>query len=582
MRIIDLVHHLLPAGTDAAYFLELPTKEVLNRPEGPRATFPSYALCPIWPPDLFAVTGTIIDQSGCCTEASTNRSDLTGHVEYLEDVLTIAYCWEKIDAPPPRQVQELWTKLVVEHGQVPIAKLAATSDALKTVLQLFAIADEASVGMGWGKDAVGDAFTEFAAVVVLNATGTASDYELPYWPTSLCGMISPDRVIVLPKSVTASVGCTIRSLSHHLALLPCRSVIDPIWRLVSRARTSTKIDPAAPYNLNLLIVPFPFSIPDGSFEVSTPKTELKNKTNVAAFFKLNQTWLGRGRARLTGKRLADELIVPLIQKAQAETGARPDGVILPECSLTPEILEGLVVALVSSGVQFVTAGLLERDKTTGRWLNKAKTFAILGPEGAVPLEQNKHHRWRLDKSQTARYALDFDPDTANDKWWEDIDVAHRQLPFFALRKDVSIVTLICEDLARTDPALNAIRAVGPNLVVALLMDGAQLTYRWPGRYATVLAEDPGSAVLTVTCAGMVDLSNRMESIPRRSIALWRDIDGGTEEILLPGGHQGILMTLASTKRHQTTMDNRSDGELSRKLTLTSHKPLSLAVPPSWL
>jgi hypothetical protein len=50
-------------------------------------------------------------------------------------------------------------------------------------------------------------------------------------------------------------------------------------------------------------------------------------------------------------------------------------------------------------------------------------------------------------------------------------------------------------------------AIGPNLVIALLMDGPQLENRWPARYATVLAEDPGSAVLTVTSLGMVRRSN---------------------------------------------------------------------------
>jgi hypothetical protein len=49
------------------------------------------------------------------------------------------------------------------------------------------------------------------------------------------------------------------------------------------------------------------------------------------------------------------------------------------------------------------------------------------------------------------------------------------------------------------PGADVMNAIGPNLVIALLMDGPQREHRWPGRYATVLADDPGSAVLTVTC-----------------------------------------------------------------------------------
>jgi hypothetical protein len=147
---------------------------------------------------------------------------------------------------------------------------------------------------------------------------------------------------------------------------------------------------------------------------------------------------------------------------------------------------------------------------------------------------------------------------------------------------MSIATLICEDLARTDPAMTAIRAVGPNLVVALLMDGPQLAVRWPGRYATVLAEDPGSAVLTLTCAAMVDRSNWMEAKPARAIGLWRDSSDNIQEIGLPAGSLGILLTMQSAKKHQNTLDNRSDGSLSRQLTLTTVVPLFLAEPPAWL
>ena len=61
--------------------------------------------------------------------------------------------------------------------------------------------------------------------------------------------------------------------------------------------------------------------------------------------------------------------------------------------------------------------------------------------------------------------------------------------------------LICEDLARSEPCHSAVRSVGPNLVFVLLMDGPQIASRWSARYATSLADDPGSAVLTLTSRG---------------------------------------------------------------------------------
>ncbi|MFT0737500.1 hypothetical protein [Ralstonia wenshanensis] len=565
MRIIDLIHHFLPAGTDAAYLLDAPTKEALNRPGGIRVDFPNYTLCPIWPPDLFAVVGTIIDRSGCYTEASPNRNDLEQHEAYIEDVLVIATCWDSMLSPPP-EVQALWRELVVDHGQVAISELSTNQGAIQTLLKLFAIADEASIGMGWDAAASGNALTEFASVVILNAAqGSNTRFVLPYWPTSLCGMVSPDVAIVLPKSITTTKGCTIRSLSHHLALLPCRSTIEPSWSLVSRlpdpADTSTDI--------RLLLVPFPFYVSEDCFRVSAPKRKLANNTFYAAFFELKQKWLRDSKGRVSGTRLAEELVLPLIEEAKIKAGgAAPHGVVLPECALSPTVAKQLVEALASSGVEFITTGVLEFDSVNKRWLNQAKTFVIVNPSGAVQLTQSKHHRWRMDKVQTAQYGLNFDTDPTNDQWWEDIGVTHRTLPFYAIRADMTMVTLICEDLARMDPAMNAIRAVGPNLVIALLMDGPQRIFRWPGRYSGVLADEPGCAVLTLTCAAMMDRSNlrHKEEERLRAVALWSQADGYKKEIELAKGASGVLLTVTSKSKHQTTLDNRSDNNLSRELS----------------
>jgi hypothetical protein len=223
--------------------------------------------------------------------------------------------------------------------------------------------------------------------------------------------------------------------------------------------------------------------------------------------------------------------------------------------------------------------------------NIARTYLFSESDGKVALmmkEQSKHHRWRIDETQARRYALNF-PDTStaeeeqrSKQWWESIDVSNRTLPFFAIRKDISLSVLICEDLARADPAMSVIRSVGPNMVIALLMDGPQLATRWPGRYATVLADDPGSSVLTLSCIGMVDRSNWMESRPVRSIGLWRDSGGRTQELNLPHACHGMLLTLKANNITQNTLDNRSDLNRTKKLTLVSTVPLKVAHVPDWL
>jgi hypothetical protein len=68
--------------------------------------------------------------------------------------------------------------------------------------------------------------------------------------------------------------------------------------------------------------------------------------------------------------------------------------------------------------------------------------------------------------------------------------------------ELTSVSLVCEDLAQNDDVAALIRSVGPTIVLTVLLDGPQLTSRWAARYASVLADDPGSAVLTLTSFGM--------------------------------------------------------------------------------
>jgi hypothetical protein len=376
-------------------------------------------------------------------------------------------------------------------------------------------------------------------------------------------------------------------LSHHIALLPPKTVIAPewIWSTTERA-TADRPDPKLPYDVRLLLIPFPFTVDGNCFQRSFPRTFFGNgkKHKMAAYFRLEQLWLKHKDGSLTGEQLADELIIPLIKQAYIHSGQMPDGIVLPECALTSKIAMELVETLKAREIkiEFLITGVLDVDPKTKATYNRAQTFVLRQKEGVVKREQNKHHRWRLDRRQVEGYALDFDDDDDNDQWWEDIDVGNRQLPFFGLRKDMSVTTLICEDLARADPAMNVIRAVGPNLVIALLMDGPQLETRWPGRYATVLADDPGSAVLSFTCSAMVDRSNWRQARPARTVGLMRDASGRTQEIPLPPDSLGVLLTLESVKKHQTTLDNRSDNEVARQLKLRHMLPLFLAKRPTWI
>jgi len=174
----------------------------------------------------------------------------------------------------------------------------------------------------------------------------------------------------------------------------------------------------------------------------------------------------------------------------------------------------------------------------------------------------------------------LDPDK---KWWEDIDLSNREIAFGLVRDDIVVCALVCEDLARFDPVLPALNSVGPNLVLALLMDGPQLLARWPGRYATVLAEDPGSSVLTLTSLGMVKLARRPGEPECRVIGLWKDAhNAGAKELYLPAGCHGLLLSLKNQPTEQMTIDLRGDERTARALTLEEVWPVYHPSHPEWL
>ena len=609
MKIIDIIKSVLPEGTAHGIRAILDGEVVA----ADASSEEDWGRCPAWPPDLFAVVATLVDRSSCYTLAGPDPDDLDSHVAYLNEVSRLAGQWTDVSSVPAG-ITSLWERLTGEFTNIEIDEGCEHTDVARLLLKLFAIADEACKGMGWSAPVNSSATdagtqveetqgqdTELAHLKIADLARTSllssptdpvDKLLLPYAPTSLCSLVPMDIAIVLPKSMTAAVGCTVRSLSHHLALLPGYTQIEPTWRMADRA-----YPPGANTLelMRLLVVPFPFHIPDESFSLSREPRRLTDDLYTAGYFRLEPVWLKDDEGQdLTAEIVVNEVLRPLLEKAKVESrGEIIHGVLLPECALSAELGQEVAQLLAMEGIEFLITGALQRD-ASGNTKNIAQTHVVvpknneIGEDGMIMDVQFKHHRWRLDESQVARYALSF-PDFAAApdgrraaQWWEDIDVANRKLPFYALRPDMSLTVLICEDLARNDPAMSVIRAVGPNLVVALLMDGPQLSVRWPARYATVLADDPGSSVLSITCAAMVDRSNWRESKPVRSIGLWRDAHGATQELSLPQGCHGMLLTLKANKKTQHTLDNRSDKDSTRQLTLKSMIPLALDRAVPWL
>jgi len=114
------------------------------------------------------------------------------------------------------------------------------------------------------------------------------------------------------------------------------------------------------------------------------------------------------------------------------------------------------------------------------------------------------------------------------------------------------------------------------------MDGPQLPNRWPGRYATVLAEDPGSAVLTLTNLGMIERS-ALPNVPNRAVVgLWKDRHGDPKELILPANHHGLVLSLNCSEKRQVTLDHRRAPNPTIEYRLGAMRPVALKNPPRWL
>ena len=171
------------------------------------------------------------------------------------------------------------------------------------------------------------------------------------------------------------------------------------------------------------------------------------------------------------------------------------------------------------------------------------------------ISQAKHHRWSLDDGQICQYHLSgvLQPHI---RWWEAAEIPRRSVQFVELGDGVTLASLVCEDLAQTDDVADVIRSVGPMIVVTPLLDGPQLGSRWAARYASVLADDPGSAVLTLTSFGMAQRCRPPGFGRSPVVALWKGPGQETREIPLEPGAQGILLSATAARAAKRSYDGR--------------------------
>lgn len=522
---------------------------LMNRPT-PTTTIASYfeafssthswpELC-AWPPDVFAFTNLVLDHTEAYRFAVSPPAGSTWPpVPGWDGLVTeVAEEWRQIAVRSgesiPDAVATLWD-VILDNLDTPLASLrgGAAPRLLEAILTLHATSDETCRGLVWSPDSSPGRAFERRAWNLLAEHGSLSN-------------IDPARVRILPKLHSASKGITIRSFSRYLALT--YESVDVHWRrieLLGDMRLKRR-------DFNILLAPWPLTIEAKAFTfLNGPLENMDPQT--FGFFRYDPT-----------SPLDTEALTRLVEEAK-DTASRIDALVLPEGAVEAGEVTAVEDLMAEQGVISLMIGVREPPTDTALGRNYVHV-AVHTKNGWERYEQPKHHRWCLDGDQIRQYHLSraLDPSKS---WWEAIELPARALGVIDVGGGAITAPLVCEDLARMDEVADLLRRIGPSLVVALLLDGPQLPQRWPCRYASVLADEPGSAVLTLSSLGMVTRCRPAGKSRSRIIALWSDPTSGQHQIELAKGCHGVLITASMEPTTVWTADGRRHYENTPTITL---------------
>ena len=481
-----------------------------------------------WAPDVAALTSVLLQRSHAyrfvVSPPPHGQWPPVGIEDFAAHVTSAATDWRATmdagDGPAPDVVRRYW-ECLREHLEAPLGDVAKGRPwaLCEAALALHAIADEASAGCGSAVARHPGSVFQARAREMLARTGSMS--RLP-----------PDRVAQLPKSRTTSVGITHRSLSRY----SCTTTdgIRVVWDRLPLRRPGA--GPEARH-ANVLLLPWPLHIKETDF-VPVAGSVRRPQREPFGFFRYEPS-----------EQLDLDLVDALLDAALEEVDG-VDVVVLPEGCLDERDIDALESRLARHDVTMLVTGLRPRPAGPDRFpMNSLHTGVRLGGRW-WHYRQNKHHRWFLDASQVEAYNIAgaLHPGV---RWWEAMEIPERCVHFLEVGGGVTVAAVVCEDLARLDGVAELLRSAGPTLVITLLLDGPQLASRWTARYAGVLGDDPGSAVLTLTPLGMAVRSRPNGMPPSRVVAMWKDPVRGMREIPLEAGAQGVLLKtmLDSSTRH---------------------------------
>jgi len=520
-----------------------------------------------WPPDLFALFSLVMQRTGCYKTCLMNCSEWA-MVDWQKKVEKDANTWleyvnllirepgEQVNmkrfgliTPYYKTLQKHWGKMDIDNLRIlrdtsdnPVHNDDVKEFAIAMIV-LFVVADSCCRGVGL----VGSCPSKRkklelfhgVANLLLNNTGSLSTIPKFFG-------------IVLPKMRTPQTGLALRSLSHHLTFHATE--VEVMWRTFPWLNNHKQ-------SLNILAVPYPKVMNEVDLQ------PVVDNYHVVRYFK------AKVKAEVD-KKFIQELVHEVCRRA--EENREIDIIVFPEMSLNENEYNFLLNSFYKNystsksnyhQLPIIIAGVIrhttESDDKESSPINNEVRMAIFFAGRWYGIVQRKHHRWLLDRNQILQYKLEgrFPTDR---NWFEFCTMSQRRLNILAPNAWLALTSLICEDLARQEPVGEIIRGVGPTLLLALLSDGPQLKNRWSARYVSVLADDPGTAVLSLTSEGMVLRSQKHDAAPDPelnngcTVGLWKDMLRGWAELNLSDKSDGIIFTISAKFREEFTLDGRTD------------------------
>lgn len=585
-----------------------------------------------WPPDAFLLTSQILKNTGAYIhvlsppdkqEPLINLTDSTEKNGWYKDTKRYAFLWKlflvdessinvkallssflscgesEIDNNFKKFFEVDIDSLYNCRSQLPEEELSPSWELLSFIIKIHAIADEFCRGIGilstdgdiiesdFKQTGINKNFNKFVNDIDnVDINKQISAFEILQFQANylltIKGSLSrlPKHIgVILPKSRTPQYGTTLRSFSFNLTYHNTEA--DILWRTIPWNNPEE-------HSINIMIVPWPFDVNANDFE---PVYHSNNKVQSGddRYFK----FADRNHFDEVAFDNLLKLVVERLILMNSTEVKRIHFLVFPEGSLSYKQFKKLQLILEASlnynQLPIIIAGITGEYETEEEDVklkpyyfqyteNKNSSFnnvvfSINFAGHWYEQLQGKHHRWYLDNNQINQYEL-AGVLTGGKIWWEHINIRRRTISFFSITPWLTLAPLICEDLARLEPVAEIIRGVGPNLLIAVLFDGPQLKQRWPGRYASIFADDPGSSVLTVTALGMVQRSNKIHKkidesggYSAETVALWKDQLEGFKEVSITNQTKLPILKLNAVWLDEVTADTRKDFENSSVFTI---------------